>query len=73
MPSQGIPWEISYAALPASVSDVGEVKSLTLNAVPPRDGLKCHFGHKKGEGERSEGERTGGWEVERAGKHKCAC
>lgn len=49
--------------LPASVSDVGEVKSPTLNAVPPRDGLKCHFGHKKGEGERGGGKGMGGWEV----------
>lgn len=32
--------------LPASVPDVDEVKSFTLNAVPPRDGLKCHFGHE---------------------------
>lgn len=60
--------------LPASVSDVDEVKSFTLNAVPPRDELKCHFGHQQGEVEREVGEK--GWvggRWERASKYKCAC
>lgn len=56
--------------LPASVSDVGEVRSLTLNAVPPRDGLKCHFGHKRGEGERGGGKRGGGERWEGGGREQ---